>query len=111
MKFESKNVKTIALLTLISFLGTLLSVFLQKSGLSTYYAYDQSPPNPYLMPIEPLLYIGVPLMLVISFVLGIFSIAREDSPSARNQAIILTLIVLVLAYTFTFSTFNRMGGY
>lgn len=111
MKPESKNIKTIALLAFISFLGTAASVYLQKSGINSYESYGQFPPNPYLAPIEPLLFFGVTLMLLIAFVLSIFSIAREDLPSARNQAIVLALVVLVLAYVFTFSTFNRMGGF
>lgn len=103
IKFESKNLKAIAVLTFMGFLGTVLMITLTRY----YNAHSLSPAdNPYLMALQPLLFAGVPMMMLIAFIVAVFAVAREDSPTARFQAVSLMVILLILAYVFSFTLLN-----
>lgn len=109
IKLETKNIKTLATGVAIGFVAIAVLAWFQKAGYFDY-SYSAGSPSPYLTALQPILFAGIPITLVASFIFGVFTATREDLPVARLQASILVLIVLILAYVFSFIVTNPAGG-
>lgn len=111
IKLETKNIRTLATGVAIGFVATAILVWFQKAGYFDY-SYSAGSPSPYLTALQPILFAGIPITLVASFIFGVFTATREDLPTARLQASILIFIILILAYVFSFVvTSGPMGGF
>lgn len=107
IKLESKNIRTLALFSAINFIGTALLIWFRKSD---YFIYMPHEANPYILALKPLIYMALPLLVLVSFILGIFTISREENSIGRWQAVFLTLVTLIFAYIYSFST-GAAGGW
>jgi hypothetical protein len=104
IKLQSKNIRSLALLTVINLVGIVLFVWFRKASDSLLYAGPYSTPSidPYVAALHPLVYAGLPFLLLVSFVLGVIATSREDDSISRWQGAALTLITLVFAYIYSF---------
>lgn len=107
IKLESKNIKTLALFSAVNFIGTAVLIWFRKSE---YFIYMPHEVNPYVQALQPLIYIALPLVVLVTFILGVFAISREENPLSRWQAAFFTLATVIFAYIISFST-GAAGGW
>lgn len=109
MKFytpQSKNVTTVTWAVAFALVGTILMTVFSKFNVNLYAGPGSV--SPYLGALYPLVMAGVPVLLLAGFVYALYSIAREESKFGRYQLAALMLIILTLAYLFSFTMF--IGG-
>lgn len=107
IKPQSKNIYTLMWATAIATLGVIGVLILNKSGIQLYSGPGVG--SPYVSALYPLLFAGTPVVMLSSFIFGLFSLGREETRTGRWQVGALMLILLILAYLFSFLAFT--GGY
>ncbi|HSX42128.1 MAG TPA: hypothetical protein VLE93_02135 [Candidatus Saccharimonadales bacterium] len=106
-KPQSKNIFTLSIVVGLALIGSILNVILDHANATPFSGV--APTNPYLAALYPIVFAGVPILLVSGFIFGIFTLGREENWLGRLQAIILLVFILVLAYLFSLLTFARGG--
>ena len=107
IKLESKNIRTLAVMTLVGSIGAALFSWFTNAGYLSQSFDKGSVANPYIGAFQPILFFALPLLLLASFIFGIVSSAREESSTARWQAALLTVIVMVLGYIVSFMLISQ----
>lgn len=104
---QSKNILTLSLVVGLALIGSIFNAVLDHANATPF--SGAAPANPYLAAFYPIIFAGVPILLVSGFIFGIFTLGREENRMGRLQAITLLVIILILAYLFSLMTFARGG--
>jgi len=99
---QSKNILTLMIVAVLATVGVVIDLLLIKDG------GPKNDVNPYLSGLYPLMFGGLPLLLVSSFIFGIFSLGKEESTLGRYQAGMLLLIILIFGYLVSYLMFNNL---
>lgn len=105
---QSKNILTITWAVALALLGVVIITILNQLDIHIYDGPGSA--SPYFGALFPLLMVGVPVLLLTGFVFAIYSIGREESSLGKKQLGLLMLIILILAYLFSFTMFIGSGG-
>lgn len=105
---QSAAVRTVLTITAVALIGVIVNVILTKTQQTPWsggYGYDM--PNPYINALQPLLFAGLPILMLAGFIYGIFSVSREETRLGRIQLTGLLVIIVVLAYLQSFLMFPQ----
>lgn len=105
---QSKNIMTVTWAVAFALIGTIIITVINRMGFHFYEGPGSV--SPYLGALYPLLMAGVPVLLLASFVFSVYGIAREETRFGKYQMGVLMLIILILAYLFSFMMFTGSGG-
>ena len=103
---QSKNVTTVTWAVTFALIGTILANVMNRQDINA--IMGPSSASPYLGALFPLVMAGTPILLMAGFVYSLYSLAREESKYGKYQLAALMLIILILAYLFSFTMF--IGG-
>lgn len=98
---QSKNVTTVTWAVAFALVGTIIVTLLNRFDIDFFNGPGAG--SPYVGALFPLVMAGVPVLLLAGFVFALYSMAREDSKFGRYQLAALMLIILTLAYLFSFT--------
>jgi len=106
---QSKNVSTLVIGVSLILLGYIVELILFQTGHGPN-SLGQTV-NPYLMALQPLVFAGVPILIVANFIFGIYALGREEKNIGRYQVATLMLLILVIGYLVSFLMFNHSGQF
>lgn len=100
---QSKNILTLMIVAIFAVVGVSIDLAIAN------YGGPKGTVSPYLSALYPLMFAGMPLLLVSGFIFGIFALGREESTLGRYQAVTLLLFILIIGYLVSYITFNTMS--
>ena len=106
---QSKNVATVTWAAGFALLGSIILAIFKINGVKIYEGPGQM--NPYVGALSPLVQVGVPMLLLAGFIFSVYSIGREETLLGKYQLAATMLIILCLAYLYSFAMFVEGGSF
>ncbi len=107
-ELKSKNVLTLAISVALSIIGLIGALILSRTG-NHFFDGMSGSNNPFVMGLFPVIFAGLPVLLVASFIYGLYSLGHEEKATSRYQVAGLLLIILIIGYLTSYLMFS-MGG-